>query len=78
MIEGVFPGGTSRLHIKEGVAMNSYLGAFALFPLGRRRWLMDGPVSARGVLPGTWWSDSFSAPGRFQQLIVMGVQRHEV
>lgn len=34
--------------------MNSYLGAFALSPLGRRRLVMEPPVSAYGVLPGTW------------------------
>ena len=77
MIEGECPGGTSRLHLEKG-ALNSYLGAFALSPLGLRRWVMERPVPACGVFPGTLWPDSFSARGRFEWFIVMGAQRHEV
>ena len=46
--------------------MNSYLGAFALSPLGRRRWVMVPLVSAYGVLPGTRWFVVVQRSGSFR------------
>ena len=72
MVESVCPGWKSRLHIEDGVGINSYLGAFPFVRGAAASGLWNVVFGRAAFFPGPGAAKSFNSTDQFLRFIVVG------